>query len=108
MEIIFILNTNYQSVPEEVVHVHALGPALLVADLLLVLQVANDPGNQSSFFHIFFCGNAKNSVNSSFSPGLPRQGPHQAAAVRGGVARRERDLKFPEFKKVFYFLIFFK
>ncbi len=56
MEIIFILNTNYQSVPEEVVHVHALGPALLVADLLLVLQVANDPGNQSSFFIYCFVG----------------------------------------------------
>ncbi len=39
--------------PEEVVHVHALRPALLVADLLLVLEVANDPENQSSFFYIF-------------------------------------------------------
>ena len=30
--------------PEQVVHVHALGPALLVPDLGLVLQVANDLG----------------------------------------------------------------
>ncbi len=49
----------------------------------------------------------KNSVNFSISPGLSRQGPHQAAAVRSCVARRERDLKFPKFKKVFLFFIFF-
>ena len=41
---------------EEIVHVHALGPALLVSDDALVLEVAHDLG-------------------------LSREGPHQAAAV---------------------------
>ena len=46
----------YQAVPEEVIHVHALGPALLVADLLLVLQVANDPEKAEFVFLFFFVG----------------------------------------------------
>ena len=39
-----IVRIVHELIAEEVVHVHALGPALLVPDLVLVLEVADDFG----------------------------------------------------------------
>ena len=58
----------HQLEAQQVVHVHALRPALLVTDLGLVLEVADDLG-------------------------LPRQGPHQAAAIGGWVSLGSFNLR---------------
>ena len=62
-----LLRVILQLVPEEVVHVHDLRPPLLVPDLVLVLQVADDRR-------------------------LARQHPHQPTAVRRRVLVGRGDL----------------
>jgi hypothetical protein len=59
-----------ENLTQKVVHVHALAPPLLVSDLVLVLEVADD-----------------------LRPA--RQYPDQPSTVRGRVSNRMRDLHVP-------------